>query len=198
MPNRDCPAPYPISTRNCTSRPCITYRWTLGPWGTCSRSCGGGLQTRVVHCVASNNNEAVSSSFCKEKEPGKIQKCNLNQCDSFEYRTTAVSRCTKSCGGGLRVKIVYCINKRTGVSVSNSFCSGPSPPRIEKCNVQDCPVFQWKYGTFGPCSQSCDGGIRQRPVYCIEKVSLKNVTDSLCTDRKPSETETCENPPCSQ
>ena len=199
VPNRICPPPYPKNWRTCNDHPCVTYRWTIGEWGKCSRSCGGGLQARIANCVRNTDNSPVSGRYCKEKEPQKIRECNVHRCDAFEYRTTAVSKCSKTCGGGLRVRIVNCVNKRTGVRTSKRFCVGPSPPRIQNCNTDPCPVYKWETGKFGACSQSCDGGKRKRDVFCIEKISKKRVDVSLCTAAaKPSDSETCDNPPCSR
>lgn len=198
VPNRTCPPPYPKNQRNCNQHACVTYRWTINSWGKCSRSCGGGLQVRGTNCVRNTDNARVSPSLCKEKEPVKVQECNLHRCDTFEYRTSSLSKCTKTCGGGLRVRIVNCYNKRTGVRVAKTFCFGPSPPRIQKCNVQLCPVYKWTTGSYGACSQSCDGGTRRRDVSCVEKTSGKRVESSLCTDSKPADSQQCKNPPCSR
>ena len=197
-PSRNCPRPYPKNIRKCNTHPCITYDWTFTAWGKCSRSCGGGLQIRIVNCVGSNSNKVVNARYCKNKEPPRVQECNLHQCDTFEFRTHAVSKCSKSCGGGLRVKIVYCFNKRTGGRVGNRFCSGPPPPRIEKCNTTPCPVYEWATGKFGRCSTSCDSGTKKRDVHCAEKISGKKVDEKLCKGRKPTETLPCENQPCSR
>ncbi len=141
----------------------------------------------------------ASKSLCTKAAPVKVQECNLQECDSFRYKTAAVGKCSKSCGGGLRVKIVNCVNKRTGGRVGNLFCTGPPPPRIEKCNTDPCPYYEWTTGKFGACSQTCDGGERRRRVYCHEKVSQKVVTDGYCADdKRPSDTEYCDNPPCSR
>jgi len=184
VPNRICPPPYPKNFRTCNDHPCVTYRWTIDNWGKCSRSCGGGLQARVTNCVRNNDNVRVNARYCKKKAPQRIRKCNLHKCDSFEYFTSAVSKCSRSCGGGLRVRIVNCVNKRTRVRVAKKFCIGPSPPRIQNCNTNPCPEYQWETGKFGACSQSCDGGNRKRDVYCMEKLSKKRVESSLCSGKK--------------
>ena len=198
VPNRICPPPYPKNSRTCNDHPCITYRWTIDNWGKCSRFCGGGLQARVTNCVRNNDNVRVNARYCKKKAPQRIRKCNLHKCDAFEYWTSAVSKCSRSCGGGLRVRIVNCVNKRTRVRVAKKFCIGPSPPRIQTCNTNPCPEYQWETGKFGACSQSCDGGNRKRDVYCMEKLSKKKVEFSLCNGKKPDDSEPCENPPCSR
>jgi prepilin-type N-terminal cleavage/methylation domain-containing protein len=46
--------------------------WILGSWGTCSKSCGGGYQTRTVSCE--------TGKFCNGSVPSTTQSCNTNSC----------------------------------------------------------------------------------------------------------------------
>eukprot|EP00794_Sanderia_malayensis_P012673 gene12673-13974_t len=198
VPNSVCPPPYPINWRYCNTQPCVTYEWSARSWGKCSVSCGGGLQMRIMDCVVKGTSRRIAFKYCNgKKSPAKVRECNLHQCDAFEYRTAMVGKCSRSCGGGIRGRIVNCVNKRTGARAGNLFCTGPPPPRIEKCNVQPCPHYEWNTEKFGACSQTCDGGERYRNVYCFEKRSKTRVDDSYCKTTKPDTSETCENPPCS-
>lgn len=54
--------------------------------------------------------------------------------------------------------------------------------------------YRWDAGTFGPCSASCGGGERVRPVRCVQKHGADevNVLDSECPpDAAPTAVEKC-------
>lgn len=54
--------------------------------------------------------------------------------------------------------------------------------------------YRWDTGTFGPCSASCGGGERVRPVRCVQKHGgdVKKVPDSECSpDTAPNMVEKC-------
>lgn len=49
--------------------------WRTGPWGHCSKSCGGGTQARRVAC---------SSNDCDDQDkPPTYQTCNHHACPSW-------------------------------------------------------------------------------------------------------------------
>lgn len=54
--------------------------------------------------------------------------------------------------------------------------------------------YRWDAGTFGPCSASCGGGERVRPVRCIQNLgsNVVKVPDSECSpDAAPHTAEKC-------
>lgn len=53
---------------------------------------------------------------------------------------------------------------------------------------------RWDTGVFGPCSASCGGGERVRPVRCVQKdgADVVKVPDSECSaDTAPNTVEKC-------
>lgn len=57
--------------------------WSLGKWGLCSRSCGGGEQTRQVGCVQRSSQTHVddlADSGCAQPPPARRQACNTHSC----------------------------------------------------------------------------------------------------------------------
>jgi hypothetical protein len=60
-----------------TPNPDIAY-WNLGPWGTCSVSCGGGTQSRTIECRKSTG--PVNQSLCPQPPPAISQECNTQTC----------------------------------------------------------------------------------------------------------------------
>tara|TARA_Y100001960_G_C14773763_1_gene881706 strand:- start:3020 stop:4597 length:1578 start_codon:yes stop_codon:yes gene_type:complete len=79
--------------------------WTVGSWGACSKTCGGGTQTRSVTC---------SSGYrCTGVKPATSQACNTTAC------VAGCSAYTKS--------ITYCSkNHGTVKSSKSSYVSGDS------------------------------------------------------------------------
>ena len=67
--------PYLISFSFC--------RWVTSQWGSCSKSCGVGIQHRKVNCMAltSTGDANVSISECHHiKRPKNHQKCHKKIC----------------------------------------------------------------------------------------------------------------------
>lgn len=57
--------------------------WSVGEWGVCSRSCGGGEQTRQVQCVqrtSQTNVDALADSRCAQPTPARRQACSTHSC----------------------------------------------------------------------------------------------------------------------
>ena len=57
--------------------------WATGDWGSCSRSCGGGQQTRSLRClrkVTYQREEVVAHSLCPVISPAQVQPCHTQAC----------------------------------------------------------------------------------------------------------------------
>lgn len=55
------------------------YHWDAGDWGTCSETCGGGTQNRVVSC-RNQNGQVVSDGNCEGTKPDTSRDCNIQAC----------------------------------------------------------------------------------------------------------------------
>jgi hypothetical protein len=77
-----------------------SYAWKTGPWSSCSKTCGGGTQTRSVWCER-NNGTKVADSYCTGTSPATSQACNTQPCCS-------TAPCCKNpcCGDPLQNKMV--------------------------------------------------------------------------------------------
>jgi hypothetical protein len=76
------------------------YTWDVKPWGTCSTTCGAGVQTRNVFCRDSCGN-SVPFSNCDDydgdstngrQEPVQSQACNLGDCAPNPTVSAVLSR----------------------------------------------------------------------------------------------------------
>ncbi len=151
-------------TKTCTSS------WTVSAWGTCSKSCGTGTQSRTVTCPA--------GKVCLSTKPVTVQNCNTHVCTT-SWRTSSWSACNKSCGGGSQTRSVTC--------PSGYVCNGAKPATSQSCNTQSCTA-SWKAGSWSVCSKTCGGGSQTRTVYCP--------TGFACPGAKPTTSQSCNTHVC--
>ncbi|KAM6942660.1 A disintegrin and metalloproteinase with thrombospondin motifs 18 [Xenentodon cancila] len=168
-----------LGSHLCNTQPCPAY-WAAGDWGPCSRSCGGGQQSRTLHClrkVTYQREEVVAHSFCPVLSPAQVQPCQTQACPP-EWSTGSWSQCSKSCGRGLRKRSVFCRSTSPGVKavvVPDSMCRQNHRPKAqETCVLRRCPKnekLQWILTPWGECSRSCGSGFQRRELHCGERDS---------------------------
>ncbi|KAM7014738.1 A disintegrin and metalloproteinase with thrombospondin motifs 18 isoform 1-T1 [Tautogolabrus adspersus] len=168
-----------LGSHLCNTQPCPAY-WGTGDWGSCSRSCGGGQQTRTLRClrkVTYQREEVVAHSLCPVISPAQVQPCHTQACPP-EWSTGSWSQCSKSCGRGLRKRNVFCRSTDPGakaVVVPDSMCRQHHKPKAqETCVLRRCPKnerLQWTPTPWGECSRSCGSGVKKRELRCGERDS---------------------------
>uniref|UniRef100_A0A4W5KX10 PLAC domain-containing protein n=1 Tax=Hucho hucho TaxID=62062 RepID=A0A4W5KX10_9TELE len=91
-------------------------------------------------------------------------------------------QCSRSCGGGLRERLVYCPEPQR--------CNATQRPNdTETCNLQPCSY--WDPQDWEKCSVSCGGGMQHRVVPCVVEDS-SSVENSLCDQiNMPDTLRTC-------
>ncbi|XP_017384204.1 papilin isoform X1 [Cebus imitator] len=173
--------------------------WKSGPWGSCSASCGGGSQSRLVFCISSDGagvQEAVEEAECAglPGKPPAVQACNLQRCAAWSPEPWG--ECSVSCGVGVRRRSVTCQGDG-GSLLHTAACSlEDRPPLTEPCVHQDCPLLSdqaWHVGAWGLCSKSCSSGTRRRQVICA--IGPPSHCGSL-QHSKPVDVEPCNTQPC--
>lgn len=176
--------------------------WRHGAWSKCTKPCGGGTQTRLVLC--GYNGTIVTDEWCEsEGKPKERRYCNLIDCKpagdspvmvispvSTSWRAGEWSKCSTSCGVGVKKRRVRCISEEKDCPVVFK------PKEIITCNSGTCPG--WNYGQWTPCyaDKECGKGWQARLVVCqMDNGSI--LPNNACHFRyKPVNNKTCELEPC--
>uniref|UniRef100_A0A3Q3KD59 ADAM metallopeptidase with thrombospondin type 1 motif, 16 n=1 Tax=Monopterus albus TaxID=43700 RepID=A0A3Q3KD59_MONAL len=161
----------------CNTQPCPAS-WSLGEWGMCSRSCGGGEQMRQVRCVQKTrqaNIDTLADSHCPQPTPARGQACNTHSCPPV-WTTGPWSQCSRKCGNGLKKRTVLCMSTGPGTqthTLADTLCAGlPKPDSQETCFIKRCQKqrkVQWFVSTWQECSVTCGSGYQARFIKCAEK-----------------------------
>ncbi|XP_023444630.2 A disintegrin and metalloproteinase with thrombospondin motifs 16 [Dasypus novemcinctus] len=151
--------------------------WSVGNWSACSRTCGGGAQSRPVQCVqrARHRSEVVSGSLCPQPEPPGRQTCGSQSCPPA-WSTGPWAECSRTCGKGWRKRPVACKNttpSARALLLPDAVCTAdPKPKTQEACLLRRCPKpkkLLWLVSAWSECSATCGRGIQRRFFKCAEK-----------------------------
>lgn len=196
VPDSNCTLTKPPGVRICNMQMCTsTYTWNWGNYGTCSKTCDSGVETRAVVCQDQNGN-AVADSNCAPPKPATTISCNTDPCTggtSYTWSVTA-GLCSVQCGGGTATDTVVC-KKSDGTVAADSFCSQTTkPPTTRTCNTNPCTTtytYAWEAGAYGACSVTCGDGVQVRSVAC-KRSDGTYVNEIYCdAASKPATTGTC-------
>ncbi len=183
----------PIAEEDCNTNVCPEWSdWT--EWTQCSATCGGGVQKRIRDCLlpepSTRDSDNGSNDYGCTGDPWEMRDCNENDCPVWT-EWTEWSPCTRSCGGGKRVKTRKCVLPESlGKDILRLFCPGDEEV-IEDCNTDKCPVpGQWS--EWSECSKSCGGGTRTKVRECINQ---RDKDGNPC-NADLIETEACNEEPC--
>uniref|UniRef100_A0A3P9NKD0 ADAM metallopeptidase with thrombospondin type 1 motif 7 n=1 Tax=Poecilia reticulata TaxID=8081 RepID=A0A3P9NKD0_POERE len=138
---------------SCSRDPCPAI-WWVGDWHKCSASCGSlGQAKRTVLCVqavSAEEREALDPSDCKHiPKPESTSPCNTHVPCPADWNAGSWSKCSVSCGPGLRHRNVTC--SRNTAADCNPL---NKPSSITSCQVQDCLQV---LGNFGDIEWSGSG-----------------------------------------
>ncbi len=71
----------PSTTLTCSQNNCSTYNWVTGDYSTCSKTCGGGTQSRSLGCIRSSDSIYVAHTLCDaNSRPETQRECNTQAC----------------------------------------------------------------------------------------------------------------------
>ncbi|XP_036871418.2 A disintegrin and metalloproteinase with thrombospondin motifs 16 [Manis javanica] len=151
--------------------------WSVGNWSTCSRTCGGGTQRRLVQCTrrARYKAERVSASLCPQPAPSSQQACHSQNCPPV-WSTGPWTECSHTCGKGWRKRTVVCKSTQPAARAQllpHAVCrSEPKPQTHEACLLKRChklKKLQWLVTSWSQCSATCERGAQRRFLKCAEK-----------------------------
>ncbi|KAL0979145.1 hypothetical protein UPYG_G00181320 [Umbra pygmaea] len=176
----------PEPARTCLLRPCAA--WLSGNWSKCPKGCEAvGRRQREVQCVDRQNGRPLRPFHCQalSSRPPSTLSCRSQPCQP--WRTSPWGQCSRSCGGGLKERLVYCPELQ--------LCSPTQRPYDSNtCNLQPCSF--WDPQDWGECSVSCGGGVQRREVRCVIEDSA-SVQNSLCEpNTKPDTLRECNMQEC--
>ena len=138
-------------------------------WGSCSRTCGGGVRQRTRDCEAptADGTGTEPCGLCPgERE--ETETCNDWLCPYWsEWQPW--SECGAECGRGERTRQRTCDGQNFRVSFSGLLrselpCPGQAEER-EECEAGLCSAWT-DWAAWSECSQTCGGGSRTRAREC--------------------------------
>uniref|UniRef100_A0A3P9LNY6 ADAM metallopeptidase with thrombospondin type 1 motif, 13 n=1 Tax=Oryzias latipes TaxID=8090 RepID=A0A3P9LNY6_ORYLA len=191
---------YQFYEPNKNSKPLTSFK-PSGQWvrftTPCSVTCGAGVQKHIHICVDENTNSRLKEDDCSAPLPAAPlpTTCQLSFCPP-RWMAGKFGTCSASCGGGVRVRPVRCVQKQESdvVKVSDSECSADNAPSTtEKCSLQNCPA-RWRVSEAANCSAVCGPGQAKRVVSCVRAEDGVDVElhESLCAKQvKPSDSVAC-------
>ncbi|XP_072511788.1 ADAMTS-like protein 1 isoform X2 [Notamacropus eugenii] len=186
----------------CNRRDCPS-RWMVTSWSSCTRSCGGGVQTRRVTCQklkATGVSVPMSNDMCSQlaKRPVDTQACNQQLC--VEWAFSSWGQCNGPCIGprlAVQHRQVFC-QTRDGISLPLEQCSAlPRPVSTQNCWAEACGVH-WRVSLWTLCTATCGNyGFQSRRVECVHIRTNKPVPEHLCSWRpRPANWQRCNIAPC--
>jgi hypothetical protein len=182
----------PVVEETCNTGFC---EWFMDEWKTCSKTCGGGVQERVVECIdreqkkKDKDGKDIAGSFhvmadnkCDMKTmPENSQDCNTQGCPGWVEG--AWGQCDKKCGTGKKTRPVTC--EIDAQEVDAAKCAKAHKPSTEMaCNEWACPVPEWEMGDFGNCDKTCGGGEQTREVSCVNTVAGEKKIGAIMEEAK--------------
>ncbi|EEC14443.1 hypothetical protein IscW_ISCW021248 [Ixodes scapularis] len=213
--------PFNIFSKPQNQSPGSEPSFIVGDWGSCSVTCGDGVQKRAVECKIflefSRTMAKLPDKECTGIRPAELQRCTMRPCamdqnrealteeeptdqgvvTTYSWRSAGYTPCTASCLGGIRESLVHCVRNEDGVPVSYIQCDIRDKPETitQTCNNRPCPP-RWNTSDFTACSKPCGGGSQTRTVQCVHEVTrgVGNtlvVPDTHCPLPRPAEHRMC-------
>jgi hypothetical protein len=132
--------------------------WTQ--WGTCSVTCGSGVEARkygIVVAAANGGTACANSATTTETRTCTKDTCPISCVGSWTSWTT----CSTSCASGTNTR-TYTIT--TAAQYGGTACStADNTVSSQTCNLGSCPIdCSGAWQAWGTCTTTCGGGTKQR------------------------------------
>ncbi|NXH09793.1 ATS13 metalloproteinase, partial [Bucco capensis] len=115
------------------------------------------------------------------KPESRIEVCDATPCPP-RWKVTPAGPCSSSCGLGLAVQLVTCVQIQQGkeVLLEEHLCPGAEKPLSSvPCLIRVCS-YEWSFSEWTQCSASCGNGIQRRQDFCLSSLTHKQVNPSFC------------------
>ena len=157
-----------------------TKNYTDSNYGTCSKTCGGGVQYR--------NYQSKDTYLGTTCGTGRDERsCNTQSCCSktVDYKWGSWSTCSKLCNTGTQTRTVYKKSAYDGSSCGTY-------QQTQNCNTTSCcsKTEDYKWSGWSTCSKTCGGGTQTQTVYKRSTID-KNVTCGTYTQSRSCNTQSC-------
>ncbi|XP_055670315.1 A disintegrin and metalloproteinase with thrombospondin motifs 13 isoform X4 [Falco peregrinus] len=151
--------------------------------GECSVSCGRGKTQVQYVCVAFDTKEETQEENCHPvpKPESRMEVCDLRPCPP-RWKVTPAGPCSSSCGPGLAVQLVTCVQIHHGkeVLLEERLCPVAEKPLTRvPCVIRMCS-YEWSFSEWSECSTSCGNGIQTRQDFCLNPLTRKQVNAIFC------------------
>ncbi|NWS74031.1 ATS13 metalloproteinase, partial [Crotophaga sulcirostris] len=115
------------------------------------------------------------------KPESRIEVCDLSPCPP-RWKVTPAGPCSSSCGLGLAVQLVTCVQIHQGkeIVLEESLCPVAEKPLTSiPCVIRMCS-YEWSFSEWTECSASCGNGIQTRQDFCLNPLTRKHVSPIFC------------------
>ncbi|NXK93631.1 ATS13 metalloproteinase, partial [Formicarius rufipectus] len=134
------------------------------------------------------------------KPEKRMEVCDLNPCPP-RWKVTPAGPCSSSCGLGLAVQLVTCVQIHQGKEVlqEEHLCPVAEKPLTSvPCVIRTCS-YEWSFSEWSECSTTCGNGIQTRQDFCLHSLTRRQVEPVFCR-RFPKATVVrgCSSGPCPQ
>jgi len=162
----------PATSQSCYDDSNCQYYWDYGNWGQCSNTCGTGTQNRSAQCKDKYQNSAPNNK-CPGSPETSLSCYDDSNCQYYwDYgnwgQCNSSCGCSNTCDDGTQTRPAYCKDKYQRI-VEDYKCSGLPKTTTQYCIDESECDYNWSYGNWGQCSNTCGTGTQNRSAQCKDK-----------------------------
>ncbi|XP_050528636.1 papilin isoform X2 [Daktulosphaira vitifoliae] len=94
----------------------------------------------------------------------------------YNWMYSEFTKCTSTCGGGLRTRNVWCAQKNDSTPASSELCDPALEPlKTQSCSMEPCPP-KWLPSKWSECTHKCGtNGTQTREIKCMRQVNGEHI-----------------------